>query len=184
MLSSVQKPTKMANDKVKNHNYCLDTLKAKADIERGFLVVGERLYTIRKGELFKPHWESFYEFELEFKWSPGTANKLINIYKKFVLEHKISPDRLVEAGGWSALAEVLPVVKTKKDAEHWLDQAKELTRDDLRKEVSESRNGVSKQDACQHPDDDVYYLRICRNCGLKEEVYPEDGVITVPHHHG
>lgn len=163
--------TKAPTEK-KNHDYCNDTIAIKRDGERLFLEMGERLYNIRKQELFKPFWSSFFEYELEFKWSPGTANKLINIYKVFIVQAKIEPERLAAAGGWTILAETLPVVKTPEDAEHWLEQATELTRDDLRTSVKEAKSGLSKEDACQHPPADTYYLKICGCCGSKEQIYP------------
>lgn len=160
----------------RNYAYCNEAIGLKTEGERMFLELGERLYKIRKDELFKPSWQSFYEYELEFKWSPGTANKLINIYKVFVLEAKISPAKLAAAGGWTSLAETLPVIKNAKDAEHWLGQATELTRKDLRTEVKEAKHGISEDDACKHPAAQTYYLRICSSCGHKEQFYPEGKV--------
>lgn len=162
----------------KKHEYCQETVDLKQEGERIFLQIGERLYNIRKEELFRPFWDSFYEYELEFKWSPGTANKLINIYKVFVLEAGIKPVQLGEAGGWTVLAECLPVIKNKKDAQHWLGQATELTRSDLRKSIAEAKAGP--QEECAHPPAEIYYLKVYGCCGVKEQFNPNNGEVRAP----
>lgn len=149
-------------------NYCNDTLALKNSIEIDFLELGKRLKNIRDNRLFESQWESFSEYVLEFKnLSEGTVSKLINIYEKFVVEYGFAPEQIAEAGGWTVLAETLPVVKTAKQAEHWLLQATALTRSDLRRSISEQKTGIEIEN-CTHPR--KYTLCICPDCALREKV--------------
>ncbi len=153
----------------KNHEYCNDTLKLRNEIETWFITVGERLYNIRQQQLYHPFWSSFEEYEMEFKWDPSQVSRLINIYKKFVLEYKIAPAQLIEAGGWTVLAETLPVIHSKADAEKWLKKTKTHSRADIRKDIKEAKGTLQKEEACKHRNS--YLIRICEDCGLKERVY-------------
>ncbi len=154
----------------RNHDYCQATIDMKAAAETYFLTIGQRLYEIRTKEMFKPYWSSFDEFCMEFKWDGSAASRLINIYKKFVLEYHIAPAQLVKAGGWTVLAEVLPVIRDKEDALKWIEVTQELSRSDVRKEIKSRKGTLPEEMKCRHPESKVYYLRICE-CGCKEVIY-------------
>lgn len=165
------KPTvhKKEAPEAKNYAFCQATIKIKGDIELNFMGLAERLYRIRALNMFQPTWGSFEEFCLELKnMSYPSVMKLIDIHEKFVLTYKFSPARIAEAGGWSKIAECLPAIKTKEDAEKWLEKSTELTREDLRKELKEHSTGIDMRD-CAH--DDTYTVRICRTCGNKETLH-------------
>ncbi len=149
-----------------NLTYCNDALTLKTSLEQGFLRLGEYLHTIKLKRLWESNWASWEEFSLEFKMSQNSITKLIQIYSTFVLDYRIEGDRVVEAGGWSVIAELLPVIESKKDAEDWLTKAKELTREDLRKEITEKKTGVPMQQ-CKHKN--TYTIVVCRDCGVKME---------------
>jgi hypothetical protein len=152
-------------------NYCESTIELKSTIENSFLDLGQRLLKIRNENLYLPQWTSFLEYVWEMKMSEAQASKLINIYQKFVLEYAFPRERLLKAGGWSSLAEVLPMIKSKEDAEYWLEKTEILSRPDLRKEKKEHVTGIQQSD-CEHHD--TYELRICRTCGLKEKLLQSD----------
>lgn len=154
---------------IQDHKYCEDTLKLKDVIENSFLMLGERLKKIKDEDMFKPQWDSWDEYLEEMKMSQATASKLINIYSKFVLEYGISTDILLESGGWSTLAELLPYAKSKEDANELIHEAGILTRKDLRVKLNERKSGIA-QEECLH---EFYELRICRKCQLKEKIYDD-----------
>lgn len=123
---------------------------------------------IRDERLFEPQWDTFGIYVSELKMSEPVASKLINIYKRFVLEYNILPEKLLKAGGWSVVAEVLPVVKTKEEAVEWIDKMEVLTKEDIRKEILEKKTGITQQN-CKH--EDYYTIKVCRVCGDKERIY-------------
>lgn len=154
-----------------NHQFCVETLNLKHDIEKNFIVIGGRLKKIRDENLFQPQYGSFVEYLWEMRMSEPTASRLINIYEKFIVEYQISPAKVAEAGGWSSLAETLPVVHSREDAEHWLERALVLTKEDLRKEIKEKRTG-KLMELCDHSDS--YTIKVCRLCGERHRIYDEE----------
>ena len=150
--------------------FCNATIAFKGKIEHDFLELGRRLMMIRDEKLYADQWETFEDFIVDLKnISEATASKLINIYRVFVIEYKIPVKRLVSAGGWTMIAEIIPLIKNKADATQWLHKATELTRTDLRREITEAKTGVSMAE-CTHPHDQQVYLRVCLACGIKERV--------------
>jgi hypothetical protein len=151
--------------------YCEETIRLKENIEVAFLDLGERLMRIRDERLYENNWDAFEDFLMEVKISSGTASKLINIYQRFVLEYKISTKKIALAGGWSIVAECLPLVKTKDEALEWLEKAGFMTQTDIRREMKEAKTGIMMKD-CEH---DWTYIkfRTCEKCSLKERVYEE-----------
>ncbi|MBX4188188.1 MAG: hypothetical protein KW793_03590 [Candidatus Doudnabacteria bacterium] len=158
----------MSKKEVKNLEYCERVLSLKKDIEGSFLVLGEYLHEIKASKLYEPQWSSFEEFSFELKMSTNTVNKLMQIYRTFVLEYEISRENIITAGGWSVISDLLPVVDSKRTALHWLNAASNMTRADLRKELIEAKTGVSMQ-TCKHPA--MYTISVCRDCGYKQEVH-------------
>lgn len=147
-----------------NYNYCVETLDLKKEIEGNFVDLGEHLNNIREHNLFEPQWSSFLEFCDELRMSQNMVNKLIQIYKTFVLGYSFTKEEIATAGGWGNLQEILPMITSKKTAVYWLDKASILSREDLRKEVKEEKTGVPMA-TCKHKD--FYLLKVCRDCGDK-----------------
>lgn len=131
------------------------------------------LKNIRDNGLYEGRWDNFEDFlqDPQMSLDKGTASKMITIYEKFVLEYKMSPARIANAGGWSKIAEVLPAVKDKKSAEDWIDKCSSLSKSDLRKEVREEKTGIKMSD-CLHKD--FYLVKICRKCGDKIEEHTHE----------
>ena len=154
------------NKELQNLDYCNQTLKLKKDIEGSFVTLGEYLYEIKERQLYEPQWSSFEEFCFELKMSSNMVNKLMQIYKTFVLGYGFTQDQISNAGGWSVISEVLPVIDSKKSAIKWLASCATLTRSDLRKELTELKTGIPQMQ-CKH--ENTYLLRICRNCGERHE---------------
>lgn len=154
-------------NKLANFNFCEETLKLKSNIEEGFLELGKRLMTIRDGEMYKGQWQDFPEFLADMRLSEGAASKLINIYKKFVVEYNFPQESLAIAGVGN-LGNVLARVSDKESAAHWLHLASTLSREDLAKEIKESKTGILMATCMSH---DYYALRVCRTCGDKVKLY-------------
>lgn len=148
-----------------NLDFCRETIALKSNLERTYLELGRRLFKIREQRLFEPYYDSFNEYCMELKLSHSTVNKLVNIYKKFILEFGFSPMRLMRAGGWTVVAETLPVVRTKADADEFLEKAERLSLADMRRELKEKKLGIDQR-KCEHKD--IYDLRICRTCGSRD----------------
>jgi hypothetical protein len=152
---------------LQNLDYCNEALKIEYNLRKGFLVLAEYLYTIRKDELHKPQWETFYEYCLEFKeLSPSKISKLISVYEKFIIEFGF-PRGNIQGVGWTQLYAIISRCNTKKGALEWLELAKTLTRNDLNRSLIEEKTGVDMS-KCKHQDS--YIIRICRTCGNKEQV--------------
>ncbi len=160
----------MSNE-ITNFNYCQETVKLKQTIETSFLSLGERLSKIRDNRLYSGQWETFELFLEDAKLSPATASKLINIYQKFYLQWDIKAQELVDAGGWSVVATLLPICKTKEEAQGWLETAQLKSRSDLEKDIKEAKTGLMMAD-CLHPR--KYVVEICPDCGDRRKVYEEN----------
>lgn len=161
---------------LKNLDYCNQTLRLKKDIEGSFVMLGEYLHTIKENQLYEPQWSSFEEFCFELKMSSNMVNKLMMIYKTFILGYGFTQEQIATAGGWSVIAEVLPQIDSKKSALKWLASCATLTRSDLRKELLEAKTGIPMKQ-CEHKD--TYTVEICRNCGQSHEVFPSEQTKTI-----
>ena len=146
--------------------YCNDALALRESIEDDFLVLGEHLYNIKEHNLFEPQWSSFIEFCFELRMSQNNINKLMQIYKTFILEYGFERKQITTAGV-SLLSDVLPAIENKKDATKWLAKASLLTRQDLRKELIEHKTGIDMR-KCKHKD--TYTVEICRTCGERKQI--------------
>lgn len=153
-------------NELSNLNYCQEAITLKRVTEQNFLMLGQYLFKIRESELFLGQWTSFPEFLDEMNMLEGTASKLINIYKRFVMEFNFKERLLLDAGGWTKLAAILPVVKDKSDAHEWLLKASTLSIRDLNMEIKENKTGIDMS-KCGHKD--TYLVRICRDCGYRHE---------------
>lgn len=147
---------------IQQHDYCQKAISFKKDLEKGFLVLAEHLYEIKEKELWRASWASWLEFTWELKMSQNTIFKLLQIYKKLVLDYGLKMEFVVTAGGWSVVADLLPVMQDKKSAMKWLLKAQDLTRSDLRKELKEEQAGIPSGQ-CQHKI--VKLVEICDGCG-------------------
>lgn len=152
----------------KNYEFCEQTIERMNQIETDYLARAEDLHKIQSENLFRPSWDSFEEFCMELKGIKyKSIMKLIGIYEKFVLQFKLSPARIAKAGGWTTVAEVLPVVKTREDALRWLETAETKTREHLRQDLKEAKTGLDMT-KCKHKK--AYVIRICPDCGVKERI--------------
>lgn len=151
--------------------FCTDTIELKERAEIEFLELGRRLCEISRGRLWRGGWDSWEEYLHELRMSQGTASKLMRIYQLLVERHGFSPANIASAGGWTVVAEVLPAMKEKHEAERWMDLARRLSRTDLRRTFHEETKETNML-TCRHTD--TYLLRICNECGLKMKVFEDE----------
>lgn len=161
----------MQNIESQSYKICQDAIALKNQIEKGFLVLGKYLYEIKAGKLYDPAWSSWEEFCMEFpNLSSSSISRLINIYSRFVLEYAVSEDTLVQAGGWSVIAEILPV-KDKERALGLIEGSRGMTRTDIRRMIKEDRSGVDMM-TCEH--EHTHSLRVCDDCGERVKEYSDE----------
>lgn len=163
----------MKNKSVESLNFCEETISKKHVLELGWLDLCKRLKEIRDGRLYEGRWDSFEDFLTDpaMGMDKGTASKMITIHEKLVVQYKVKPTIIANAGGWSKVAECLPVIKDKASAEDWLSKALHLSKSDLRKEIQEDKTGIKMVD-CKHKD--FYMVKICRKCGDKIEEHTHE----------
>ncbi len=150
-------------------NYCTKTLDLKTKIESAFLELGERMMKIRDEELYKGQFETWDLFLEDMKMSQAMASKIINIYEKLIVQYAIPQERLLQAGGWSQLAECLGHIHSREDAEEIIQLSIDHSRKDLRDILTERKKGVA-QDTCKH---ESYEISVCRKCGIKIKTIKE-----------
>lgn len=156
------------NSELVDNQYCQHALDLKKQIELRFLELGQVLWEIREGRKYEAGWSSWIEFEMELGLAPSTVSKLLNIYQKFVLEYEFSAQKIIEAGGWTKVALLLPLVDSKESASDWLETASHTTYRDLGINVREAKTGKEQKD-CSHSD--AYTIRVCPDCGDRERIY-------------
>lgn len=153
-------------------DFCKATITKKHQLEVLWLEVAARLKEIRDNELWEGQWENFEDFlqDPSMGMDKGTASKMITIHEKLVVEYKMKPQEIAQSGGWSVIAEVLPVISDKESAKEWVERAATLTKNDLRKEVNEARGKITNGIGCKHKDTYTYTTQCCRDCGNKEVI--------------
>lgn len=155
----------MQSIQIKNHEFLEGTKDLKNDIEKRFLLLGKRLKKIRDEQLYVPEYEKFYEWlEGEMKMSESTASRLITVYTVFIEKYEMDME-VVSQIGWSDAYALSKSVKTKEEAEEWLEKGALLTSSDLRKELVEFRRGKP----CDHTWEKIPYEQ-CTGCGERRRI--------------
>lgn len=152
--------------------FCMETLELKLTLEKDFVELGRRLFKIKSDGLWQGGWESWPEYLQEIKLKDSTASRLIRIYEQFVLQCGFAPAQIAKAGGWTVLAETLPMIKSREDAVYWFEVASGMrNRTDLRRTLHEEKHGTNMM-TCEHKD--TFTIQICRTCGLRTREYDEE----------
>jgi len=152
----------------KANSYLQKTVELKSNIERSFLLLGERLKRIRDEKIYLPAYEAFWCFtEEQLKMSESTASRLISVYQKFILDWKVSPEKVIDIGGWNEAYLICKQAKNKDEAEELLEKYALMPPSEIRKEVASLKVGEHKHDWYE------LHIRQCRVCGLKEQIQNE-----------
>lgn len=112
----------------------------KNNLNGGFLLLAEKLKTVRDMQLYKTlNYDTFEEYiaQPELSFNRSSVFEFISIYEKFVLELKVQPAGLILTD-WSKLQVIKPFVN-EENVNELLTKAKELSRSDLRKEIQEEK---------------------------------------------
>lgn len=152
---------------IQAYNYCEETIQLKGELEKGYLGLCARLHKIKTERLYEASYETWQLFLEELKIDRATAERMVKIYDTFILRFNISPAKIQGAGGWSVVAELLPISNSKEEAEEALDYATGALRKDVRIYVHAKRYGKELEKLCRHHD--TYLVRICRDCGDRWE---------------
>ncbi len=147
----------------KNFKFVQDTINFVKSIELNFLVLAERLHKIQTEEMYLPNYDTFTDFLKEININNSVASRLIKIHTTFVENYGIKHQELLEVGGWSKIAEILPVATTKKKAELWLTYASVNPQSVLRQMIKEKILKKKPTLTCN----DFYIIKICRDSGSK-----------------
>lgn len=152
----------------KANNYLEKTVELKSSIERSFLLLGERLKKIRDERLYLPSYEAFWCFtEEQLKMSESVASRLISVYQKFILDWKVSPEKVVEIGGWNEAYLISKHAKNKDEAEEMLEKYALMPPSEVRKDVASLKVGEHRHEWIE------VRIRQCKACGLREKIYNE-----------
>lgn len=154
-------------NEIKAYEYCEETIKFKHDIEKSYLNLCQRLHKIKTERLYEASFETWSVFLDDLKIDRATAERMVKIYDTFIVRYGISPAKIERAGGWSVVAELLPISNSKAEAEEALEYATGALKKDVRIYVHAKRYGKESEKMCRHHD--TYVVRICRDCGDRWE---------------
>lgn len=146
------------------YEYCEETIKLKGKLELGYMTVAQRLWIIKANNLAEHQYGGWDNFLKDIGIDKGVAKQMMYVYKKFVIENRIDPQDVVDAGGYSVMYRVLPLVKDRESALEAIETVKTLrTRELVIKHLNDVKN-EGKAD-CKH--EDTYTIEVCDCCGEK-----------------
>lgn len=115
-------------------------LLRKGSIDQQYLEMGRDLFDIYYNKKYLDwDYETFTDYVFnEVGYADSTADKFRYLWKKYVMELGIAPDRLHGVG--YAKADMLKPIITNKNADDWLDKARALTIKDLRVAINAEKS--------------------------------------------
>lgn len=119
--------------------YLRDTIKMVSHIESSFIELGMRLLKISDEKLYLGEYDTFNDFLLEANIKPAVASKLISVNKTFLVEGKVSPEKMASIG-YSKLYEAIPFVET-EGVTMALAKAQTLSRNEIVEEKRQIKSG-------------------------------------------
>lgn len=124
-----------------------------------YLNIGKLLIELtekKRYKLYGSHIQTKADLLKELGLKRSTAYLYMDVYKTFGNILGDAPNV-----PYKRLVEALPVVKTREDAEKWIENAKNLLPGDYREEVYKAKTGVDAL-SCNHEDTETF-LR-CKRC--------------------
>lgn len=125
-----------------NKDYLQETLELVEQIETRYLELGARLYKIKEEKLWQLQYDSYQEFLEDAHINPGHASILVSIHKTYVVDNKITFQKLGGLG-YSNLYEAIPLVE-KKGVDEAIIMASTLTRSEIKDEVRDEKHGAHR----------------------------------------
>lgn len=123
-----------------NSNFLRETIDLVKSIETRFIELGARLYKIREEKLWIELYDSYPEFLDATHINPGLASMLASVYKNYVIDGHLEPERLAGIG-YSNLYQAIPLIGA-DGIDVAVVKAKTLTRNEIIDEVRDERHGV------------------------------------------
>lgn len=118
-------------------------IKLKRDVERNFLAMGKELYNADKDEDWRfLGFSSMREYcdapeeSGGVSYSLGHANKLKNVYKKYIIDIGVSSMKQLEDVGIAKLYDMKEVIN-EDNTDEWLGKARTSSTKDLKKEIED-----------------------------------------------
>ena len=131
----------------------LDKAIACFDSARQNLLAGASyLYSIKKDELWRQHYDSYPAFLSDCRVSEGTASKLVRVFEHFIVRGGLSHAKLAGVD----YEKLYMAIRYPGDTDKQLAAAQTLTRGELRHELK------NPNDDCEHEP-----ISICRRCHQK-----------------
>lgn len=149
---------------IEPRSYCTETIQLKRTIQSAFLTLAERLYNIKRDEMWTTNWGSWQEYLEELDVSEATASKLIKVYEVYVIQYKIDEVKLVKLG-WDSLYSAIPLIaESEKKPIEVVEDFSHLRKADQREVLREAKKGP-----CEHNWEEIS-MRRCSHCGKMERV--------------
>lgn len=126
-------------------DFCRDTIELVKSIETRFLELGARLYKISEEKLWEGGYDSFNDFLQNANVNKGTASKLVNIYRSYVIDGGVTVEQLAGVP-YTNLYQAIPLIG-KEGAEHAAALAETLTKEEIKEELREQKFGVHQHAA-------------------------------------
>lgn len=123
-----------------NQDFCRDTIELVKAIETRFLELGARLYKISEKKLWEGNYDSFNDFLINANVNKGTASKLVNIYRSYVIDGGVKVEQLAGVP-YTNLYQAIPLIE-KEGADRAAVLAETLTKDEIKEELREQKFGV------------------------------------------
>ena len=154
------------------HEFLEETMELSVQSSVAQIILAARLYRIREEKLWLAGYDSFDDYCMNLKlYNSGTISKLITVYKKYILDYQIPADKVAEVG-YTVLYKAHNVIKSKEDAEEFVDNAIIWTGSDINREIASRKSGKDI-DECSH--ENTILVRLCKDCGQRwEEHTPHD----------
>lgn len=158
------------NTEQEKYNFLEETKTLLTQTSYAQFVLAERLHRIKEQKLWQSGYESFEDYCMELKlYNMGTISKLITVYKKFILEYQLPQEKLAGVG-YTVLYKAHSVIKSKEDAEEFVENATIWTGSDINREIASRKSGKDIDD-CDH--ENTILVKICKDCGQRWEEHQD-----------
>lgn len=149
-------------------NECEEVKTLLTELETGFLLLGEKLSKVFRGELWHcGQWDSWDDYCDYLGKNRTVISRIIKVYEVLIEKYGINPAILIGIGGWDTAYRVASVAKNKPDAIKLLHELQGKTPRDREIAIRSAEKDIDEEHA--HEWQEVH-LRQCK-CGLKEKMY-------------
>lgn len=152
------------------YEFCEDTRALKNKMEVAGLELGKRLWTIKEnGFADNSQYGSFNLYLEDIKLKFETAKVLMRVYQTFCIKYSVPLNEVADAGGYSLLHTVLPIVKSREDAYKALTMVATYSRKHLKQEVQKEL-GLRETEECLHANMQTVTYQVCEDCNFRKKI--------------